>query len=144
MILAFDPGFTTGWAAYSPRFDTYKCGELDDDLANLYTFMTKAQPRVVAYEHYTKRVKVSTDELYSPQVIGVIRLWCQQNYIPTFRYLPAEAKAFWKDDKIKKLGLWAPTKDGHAMDAMRVLLTYRTKKDKQWKKEILRTLDDRE
>lgn len=143
MILAFDPGETTGWAAYSARFDTYRCGELDDDLGNLYTFLNKARPLKIAYESFHKRAKIDTDQLYSPQVIGVIRLWAQQNYIPTFMYSPSHTKRFWTEDKIKRLGLWVPGQR-HAMDAVRVLLTYRAKYDKKWYKEIVGKISDTE
>lgn len=143
MILAFDPGETTGWAAYSARFDTYRCGELDDDLGNLYAFMTKAKPSKVAYETFRKRAQIDTDRLYSPQVIGVIRLWAQQKYIPTFKFSPSQTKSFWTDVKIKRLGLWVPGQK-HAMDAVRVLLTCRQKTDKTWFREILGKISEPE
>lgn len=140
MILAFDPGVTTGWACYSSRFDTYKCGELDGDLPELYKFLSTAKPKQLAYEDYKKRAKISTDPLYSVQVIGVIRLWGQQNYVPFYKYLPPQAKGFWSNDKIKKLDLWVPTPGGHAMDAMRVLLTHKSKYNKKWYMETLEKL----
>lgn len=141
MILAFDPGVTTGWAYYSPMFDKYGFGQLDDDLPNIYKFLDKTQPKVIAYENFTHRPGIMKSELYSIEVIGVIRLWSQQHYVPNFKYLPAEAKAFWKDSKLKKLDLWGPGQ-GHAMDAMRVLLTYRIKTDERWKQEVFGNLHE--
>lgn len=67
--------------------------------------------------------------LDSCEYIGVVKLFYQQRKksLPNSFQLDlrmqtaAQAKTFVTDDKIKKLGLWAPGQK-HAMDAMRHLL----------------------
>lgn len=140
-ILALDPGTTTGWAYYSARFDRYNFGQLDDDLVHIYNFIGKAKPTMIAVERFTHRPTMKKSELHAVEVTGVVKLWAQQNYVPVYLYLPAESKAFWNDNKIKNLSLWGPGQ-GHAMDAMRVLLTHRMKHEPDWFKETLRSLSE--
>lgn len=142
-ILAFDPGVTTGWAYYAPKFDTtYRCGELNDNLPNIYRFIGQVRPDVIVYENFLHRPNLMKAELYSLQVIGVIRLWAAQHFVPTVSYKPAETKAFWSKEKIQALGLWSRTYRNHGMDAMRALLTYRMKTSPQWLAEVTETLKD--
>lgn len=58
----------------------------------------------------------------APEVIGATRLWAlERPSVVLMRRTAAAAKAFWTDDKIKKVGLWVPSQR-HAMDALRHLL----------------------
>lgn len=138
-LLTFDPGVTTGWAFYSPRTDGYRVGHLDNSLADVYAFLGKVKPRKVAYEKFADRPNKATVELYSVEVIGVIKLWCQQNYVENYNYNPSTVKAFWKDNKIKKLDLWVKDMP-HAMDALRVLLAHRARTEPEWMEQTLRTM----
>src|SRR6267378_3491308 len=115
MILAFDPGITTGWAGY--HGDHYGCGQIDSkSLLNVYGFISEARPDVIVYEDFKHRPQLITAELYSIQLIGTFRLWSELHGFPEpTAILPAKAKAFWTDDKLKALSLWHPGKP-HAMD----------------------------
>ena len=139
MILAFDPGMTTGWAQYDGYEESYRVGQLGMPLTEVYEFLNERKPVMVLIENFKHRNQIITTELYGVEVIGVLHLWCQQNDADYTGMLPAQAKAFWTDDKIKKLALWTPGKP-HAMDAMRVLLTYRASTDKLWFIEALKLL----
>lgn len=139
MLMTFDPGETTGWAVL--KNDVYEVGEVDSiNISTTYKLMSYHNPKVIAYENFHQRPNNHAAELYSLQVIGVIRLWCEyHDIIPVHTPLPSEAKAFWSDDKIKRLSLWTKGQR-HAMDALRVLLSYRQKSDPVWFKSIVGAL----
>lgn len=131
-IIALDPGVTTGVAIYDIDTDRYEFEQLPESLEATHDCLSLMSPDVVLYEDFKFRPNLMKAETYSLQVIGVIKLWCEQRFIePALTPLPAEAKAFWTDDKIKALGLWTKGLK-HAMDALRVLLLYREKTDKEW------------
>lgn len=136
MIVTYDPGLTTGWA--SLHNDEYEVGQIDSSyLPNVVDHLNSYAPEILGYEDFKHRPQMISSELYSMQVIGVIRLW-RQILIEDepFCYLPAQAKAFWSDDKIKALHLWNPGQPD-AMDALRVLLTYQKEHDSDWFNSIL-------
>ena len=141
IIVTFDPGITTGVAIY--RDGHYRSEEIDStNLTSIYNYLEycgDSEPNI-AYEDFKHRPGLIKTELYSIQVIGVIRLWASQRELPEPKcWLPATIKAFWTDDKIKALGLWKKGQ-GHAMDALRVLLKYRMDTDPDWFKDVLRDL----
>lgn len=140
-ILSADPGVTTGVVLYNN--DYYSYWEIDcRSLQAWENFLIGANPDVIIYEDFKHRPGLMKAELYSLQVIAVIRLYAEKNNIQvTFTPLPTEAKKFWTNDKIQKLGLWNPG-EGHAMDALRVLLKYRMNTDAAWFAEVLPKLKD--
>ena len=103
----------------------------------MYDYLLSMKPSGILYEDFKFRPNMMKAETHSIKVIAMAELYAEWHNIPiVFKCLPAEAKAFWKDDKIKKLGLWIPGK-GHAMDALRVMLTYKSKSDIAWEKETI-------
>jgi len=59
-------------------------------------------------------------------MIGAIRFaFGDTDFIKLHMAGAAIAKGFWTDDKLKQIGLWVPNL-GHAMDATRHVLRYRT------------------
>lgn len=136
LILAFDPGVTTGVAYYDRVQDHYFFNELDGPLKEIYEFLFELQPTCVVYEEFRYRPVQGHAILYSVEVIGVVKLYCQDSYITPDLHPPAITKPFWTDDKIKKLGLWRPGQ-GHAMDALRQLLRHRQAYEPDWFKETL-------
>lgn len=132
LIVAYDPGVTTGWATYDSDDDKYEVGQLDSSRMGVFEHLQHLFPDVVCYEDFKYRPQMGHAELYSVQIIGVIETWCEMREItPATTPTSSEAKAFWKDDKIKALGLWTKGLK-HAMDALRVLLLHREKTDKEW------------
>lgn len=134
--LSADPGMTTGITIEEKG--SFSFWEIDSrNLRGFWQFLHDVEPDEIIYEDFKHRPEMMKAELYSVQVIGVIRLYAELKNVPiVFTCLPAEAKAFWDNAKIKKLGLWLPGK-GHAMDALRVYLTYRQKTNLLWASEIL-------
>jgi hypothetical protein len=136
-VMAFDPGVTTGVALVEDeRYTVYQVDSRNLD--TIWTELDTQRPTEVAYEDFKHRPTMLSAELYSLQVIGVIRLWCSES-IECRAYLPARVKAFWDNAKVKKLGLWKPGQP-HAMDALRVLLTHKAYTDVDWFKKVLTNL----
>ena len=130
-ILSADPGMDTGITIVENN--KYSFWEINcRDLEGFCQFLHDVNPDCIMYEDFKHRPSLMKAELYSKEVIGVIRLYAALKLVPiVFTCLPAEAKAFWDDSKIKKLALWEPGK-GHAMDSLRVYLTYKQKNDLFW------------
>lgn len=133
-IFSADPGVTTGVTIITSAGE-YSFWQIDcRSLEAWERFLMDVSPDVILYEDFKHRPNLMKAELYSMQVIGVIRLYAEKHLIPIpFTPIPSEAKAFWDDAKIRKIGLWKPGKNyEHAMDALRVYLTYKQKNDIAW------------
>lgn len=141
-ILSADPGITTGVTVVDGG-GAYSFWQIDcRSLEAWELFLKGVNPDVILYEDFKHRPNLMKAELYSMQVIGVTRLYAEKRGIEIpFTPIPSEAKAFWDDAKIKKLGLWRPGKNfEHAMDALRVYLTYKQKTDIAWFSSIVQLL----
>lgn len=147
LIVAFDPGGTTGWAAYleadthlvtpTPRFD---CGQLGPEPHHkeLFNKLTLNVPKTVITESFEFRqsdVNRTKINLISREYIGVMRLWSDIHpWAGFYQQTPSQAKALISNEWIKALDLWKPGQR-HAMDAMRHLLWYLV--NKQGHKELV-------
>lgn len=137
-ILSADPGETTGVTILNGNL--YSFWQIDcRDLTVFWQFLHDVQPSELMYEQFHYRPNLMKAKLYSMQVIAIIRLYSDLYKIPIiYTCLPTEAKDFWDDAKIKKIGLWQPgAKYEHAMDALRVLLRWRMKNNLAWFDETL-------
>lgn len=135
-IIALDPGGTTGfaWLNHKGLGQSHLTGE--NHHADLWGLLLSAAK--VAEQHNTKlhivceqfefrQTERHRDFInYIPrEYIGVARLFCQMNGGPElFMQSASQAKSFFSDDKVKKLGLWIPSLR-HAMDATRHYLYHR-------------------
>ena len=134
-ILALDPGRTTG-AAYFPNDPSRLYMVLQRQLPYSHKAVSNhlrlVNPDIIVCESfvYQRRDKV---DLSPVEMIGVVKLWCEQNETPYHEQTPSQAKKFWDDKKIKTCGLWIPG-NPHAMDAARHLLYFMTftLKDQRW------------
>lgn len=130
-ILAADPGVTTGVVIVEDEH--YSFWEIDcRSLVDWFQFLSDVNPDFILYEEFKHRPNLMKAELYSKEVIGVTRLYAEANGIPIeFTPMPTQAKAFWSNAKIELIGYWKPGKK-HAMDALRVFLTWKQKTDVAW------------
>lgn len=130
MIIALDPGITTGIAAYAG--EVINTDQLKVPHKFLYEYLRLSSPSEIVYESfvYQRRNKVV---LYPVEVIGLIKLYCEMYSVPIFVQSASQAKNFITDDKIKKMGLWVKGQV-HGMDALRHLLYHLiiTKRDERW------------
>ena len=136
MIMGIDPGVSTGFAFLQDG--EYFTHTVTGELSEIWSFLHREQPKVISFEDFKFRPQMMKVETYSLEVKGVVKLWAGTE-VPIFYYLPAAAKAFWSDDKIKKLGLWKPGHI-HEMDALRVLLTHRMSTEADWTKRAMELL----
>lgn len=128
MILALDPGGTTGLAWIRDVKDKVVCslqvGPYEHH-SELWDFLTVNAPEHIVCESFTYRNGLAKADLIPVEYIGVIRLWCERKERPMTMQTPSMAKKFFDDKKVKAAGLWKPSMP-HAMDAVRHLLYYIT------------------
>lgn len=121
MILAVDPGLTTGWAAAMSMEDEPSSGqwEYDDVWPRLFIM----DPKVVVMESFLFRQRTNVN--FAPvEIIGVIKLYARIERKTLIEQTPNQVKHFFTDDRLKDRGLYKVAQP-HANDALRHLLYYR-------------------
>lgn len=123
-VQAFDPGRMCGVAAYYTDCELFETCEVATP-----TVMPDAD--VVVIEKYqvdgrTAKLSQQPDAL---KQTGAIENTCKELGIPVVFQMPAVAKKFATDPKLKALGWFRKTKDGHSNDAARHLLRYLVKEN---------------
>jgi hypothetical protein len=125
--LCFDPGHTTGWAAFS-QFDLISSGEIDTDDMSKAThevelLISEYQPDVIVIEDYRvykwRAKHHAGSDMLTTRVIGCIETLAIMCQIPHIVKQPAHiAKGFCKDIKLRE---WDMYQKGHkhARDAIR-------------------------
>lgn len=84
-ILAIDPGNTSGFCAFlNPKeFTTFY---VEEDLIQIHNEIKERKPDIVVFERFvlypTFAKHLGWDEMYTSQVIGVIRFTCEYLGIP--------------------------------------------------------------
>lgn len=135
VLLAVDPGNVSGVAVL--RLD-----DLDDapltyelDKQQTYSFIHSLrygtmQDRSERMEMVAERFVISQRTIRSERqddalnILGYLDSLHHLYGIPLHLQSPAQAKKFVSDDRLRRLGWYRRTKDGHANDAQRHLLTY--------------------
>ena len=143
MIVALDPGVTTGVAVFTPtgiimnewRYDTAPH-------ARIYHALDILKPKLVISEAFHFRQDKTGAVFTGVEYIGVIKCFCQQNGVEHIEMTPGQGKGFWDNRKIKALGWWKPSAP-HAIDAMRILLTHLMNTDEKWKSAVLAQLKEK-
>jgi hypothetical protein len=135
LILAVDPGKTTGWAfkntsefqvkyaeSMGIQFGEFKWFEFLD---RYQAWMMEGHIDVTVCESFiiTRETLKKTRQNWSLEAIGVMRFLSAQRGKEFVLQSPGEAKKFATNDKLKKIDWW-PTGQDHAQDAARHLLTY--------------------
>ncbi len=129
MILAIDPGKMSGVAIWHPdrpyAITSYELTPLNVVylvLRNLerYEDCTVVTEKFTISER-TLKTALSLDAL---DINGWLTLESQRQGFELVVQTPAQAKKFATDDKLKALGWFERTKDGHANDAARHCLVY--------------------
>jgi hypothetical protein len=132
---AVDPGLATGVACYAPAAGYYNAVEVlggDIGFANFW--------RVVLHDytvagivcesfHITPQTATKTRQYDALYIIGWLKLESQRLGIPFTLQTPAQGKSFGTDAKLKHMGWYVKTKDGHRNDASRHLLTFLSTRD---------------
>lgn len=123
--LAIDPGKMCGIAMRSNpdivwpatwELPTWEAVQFADAV------LTTGEGFTVVCESFTPRPGTRTWQPDALEVIGALR-WTCMKYAHEFELqTPAQAKSFSTNEKLKRIGWYSPTKDGHANDAVRHLL----------------------
>lgn len=120
MIVALDPGRTTGWATYDLG-EHMHAGQWVEPLS-VYSELSDMRPTLIVCESFLFRQKIKID--FTPvEVIGVVKLFCYQSGIELVMQTPSQAKHFFTDDRLKERGLYQAGQP-HANDATRHMLYY--------------------
>jgi hypothetical protein len=124
-IMAVDPGKVTGVAILNTR----KPGIETFELAGRYVvadFVQGNAPSEMVCEQFviSERTIRTAQDVNALRIIGWLDIWTHQHAIPFDLQTAAQAKKFASDDKLKALGWYTATHDGHANDAARHLLVY--------------------
>ena len=123
-FVALDPGITTGYSlAILDGFVLYvSCDQDKFTHRNLWDFLSEIDPSHVVCESFEYRNTLHRDnlELYSLEMIGVVRLFCAPDMQNA-----AKGKGFYSDEKLRKMGVYVPGRP-HGRDAMRHLLHWFT------------------
>jgi hypothetical protein len=128
MIIAIDPGKISGIAVYdgSSQFRTY-----EHDVQSTIRFVDNVWHQLhgdieVVTEKFTisERTLKTALSLDALDINGWLVIESQRRDFPLKIQTPAQAKSFSTDDKLKALGWFNPSLDGHANDAARHLMVY--------------------
>jgi hypothetical protein len=124
-LLGIDPGVTTGFCRMSQNYQATTWQANTQSMSTVWDELESAYPSEIVYEDFKHRPNLMKAELHSVKVIGVIELWAETKGIPIVgKYLPADCKAFWTNDKIRRLGLYTKGVP-HGIDALRVCLRHK-------------------
>ena len=140
--IALDPGITTGIVTIGlseTGFPGFEINQEVDSCYDLYQLLEWLRPNQIICEDFEYRSWEKSVELFSVQLIGVVNLYAQRmadvsrtvSLVDTTKTVElvlqkaATGKGYFKDSKIKELGLWVPRKP-HGMDALRHMLHWLT------------------
>lgn len=157
-IISVDPGKTTGlsyltWDGDQDKLPLVQCaGEVDEfDFAALLikminlAFAHEGGPTShveIVCEKFTITVQTAKNSQapYSLEQIGVLKHLCREHGISSEKIhfqTPADAKAMFPNEALKKVDIWYVGGEGHANDSIRHALLYLVKTG--WKPKILLT-----
>lgn len=130
VILALDPGETSGLAIWDPEDKNIRLEQLDTkDLVHsfkaLMGLFAMWRPYHIRFEDYRVYGHKADDHinstLHTSQLIAMIKLAAALNNIPCSSVMASAAKGFWTDEKLKMVGAYSKGLP-HARDAERHLL----------------------
>lgn len=128
MLIAFDPGETTGFAIFTEEAEFIKVGEIRKSNIEFYKLLKSYSELVVIIERFRlfpwKFRSLSWSVLYPIKIIGTIEGYCELLKIP-FVEQDTVIKKFFTDEKLRKLKLYRKRQFSvHERDAIRHALYY--------------------
>jgi hypothetical protein len=129
MLLALDPGETTGYSFFMAG-EHFANGIIDWKILtegfNTFTAMVaRFSPDVIVYENFRlnplRANAQSGSEINTLRIIGAIEFLCNQNNIRFYKMMPSTAKGFVSDLKLKEWELYKKI-NPHARDSLRVAI----------------------
>lgn len=119
MIVALDPGKTTGFAYRNG--ESGGAGEIAQD--SVWDTLETLKPTILVVESFQFRQARSKVNLIPNEIIGVVKEWARQRNVPVVWQTPSQAKHYFDDRRLREIGAWAEGMP-HARDATRHLLFY--------------------
>ena len=122
MIYAgIDPGVVSGVAAYFTQTGHFESEELPTlgAVADWVRSWDNSSPIIITEKFVISGRTIKTAVQYESLYMNG---WLSIEYPQSMEQTAAQAKAFATNDKLKALGWYNPTKDGHANDAARHIL----------------------
>lgn len=133
VLLAFDPGETTGWCVFNGRrlqafgqingIDVPDCAlKIGELMAEWADCTNDLQVVYEEYRPYRDKIKIHINaNLFTPQLIGAIRLQCRMMKLKEpHKHMAGTVKPFCTDDKLSEWGWYRKTAgQRHARDAIR-------------------------
>ena len=125
-LLAFDPGHTTGWAAFT-GFELKASGQInteDIDLATqaIQELIDEHKPSIIVLEEYRiyrwRTQHHAGSDLPTARVIGCMETLAYVQHIDLYKQPAQLAKGFCKDAKLRAWGVYKQG-EKHARDAIR-------------------------
>jgi hypothetical protein len=123
-VIAYDPGITVGYAEghIDDGLMTIVSGESKASHGTLWASLGLMKPDVIVCESFEFRRNARDNlELFSCELIGVIRLYAEINDCLLEMQTAAQGKGFFSDNKLRAAKLYRMGKP-HANDAIRHLL----------------------
>lgn len=126
VLLALDPGETIGYAVFygleHRETGQLVCESFDEAITKLTKLFVDVNPTHLVFEDYRiYKAKVKQhigQELFTPQLIGVIKALCETKSIKPFKQMAQLAKQFCNDEKLRGWGLYAKS-FRHGRDAVK-------------------------
>lgn len=133
IILAIDPGTTTGFALFNEdggHFISYEVEGPVNAVESVTLFLDTAHTandivEIVCESFVISARTIKTQRVNDPwEIKGWIKLECLRRDVAYTEQSPATGKSFGTDDKLRKIGWFRSSEGGHANDAARHLITY--------------------
>lgn len=138
IIIGIDPGNVTGMALWDLEKEAptqwleEPSATVGNALRKWLDYFVPAHAEVVlSVEKYTMTPGIKTAQPAALMVMGVLEDIAQFRDIKLDYHLPSTTKKQVSNTMLRKLGWWTPTKDGHANDALRLLLCELSRVDPQ-------------
>lgn len=127
MIITVDPGNVSGVAVYSGPGTIPQSFEVP--YADFSRFFWGQLEQVILPEVVVERYVMTSSKLLTPQplalmTMGQVEMACHRHGLGWHYYLASVNKANCPDSLLRKLGWYRRTKDGHANDGMRLIITH--------------------
>jgi hypothetical protein len=145
VVVAIDPGGRTGIAVMRCSYHTTPWNKLEllnrewvrltmgpeEHHRALYRFLEQHRTHnyVIICESFQDRPNKRVVELSSPEYIGVVKLYAQNEKVPVVFQGPSVVNGkehFWTDEKLQRADLWKNTSTTHERDATKHLLQWLT------------------
>lgn len=130
LVLTVDPGKVSGVGLYRtghrPQYHEIPYAQTPMTVhAMVCTAQRDGLPVELAVEKYT----ISTNRVMTPQPEALMCMGALEHIgrlleVPWFYYTPGASKSVGTDDRLKQLGWYQRTKDGHANDGARLVLVH--------------------